>query len=152
MRRQLAPFVLLIVAFSLTVVSVGCSQPKPPDLTPKDNEQHILRVASLYGLYKNTHKGKGPATMDELKAWVKKMKPAELSKLKITDVEQTFTSPRDNQPYQLNDLRKAPGGMGGVLAYEKVGVNGKRMTVSSMGTTAELSEASMREAVPGFSG
>src|SRR3712207_7822251 len=56
------------------------------------------------------------------------------SRLEVEDVDRVLVSPRDDEPFVLVHL---PVGMGPVLAYEKTGVGGKRLVLSSQGTVRD---------------
>jgi hypothetical protein len=117
-------------------------------------EVHILKLSSLWSAYRQAHGNRAPDTIDQLKAWAKTQNQDRLKEMGIEDLEQAFVSPRDNQPYRLAKPNpKAPGahrGVQRVVAYEQVGVNGKRLTVSSMGSTSEMSEEELKSLVPGL--
>lgn len=134
---------LALVGF---ITTLGCGQRAP---APKEeSEVHILKIAMLWNGYRNAHSKKPPASVDELKAWALTLKPDQLATYKIDNVEDAFISPRDHQPYQLVKPGKTPGGMMPYLVYEKVGVKGKRMTASNMGSTREIDEAKLKEQIP----
>jgi hypothetical protein len=139
------------IVLALALVSlVGCSQgPTKSDLPPE--EKHILKLASLYSDFRGKN-GRPPKTIDELKAFAKKMSPEDLRQRGIEDVDKAFISPRDNQPYKL--VPPQPPKRGGppmpiVVVYETTGVDGKRMVASGMGGGAfELDDEKLREHVP----
>ena len=108
-------------------------------------ERHILKVASLYAQYKREHKEKAPASLDDLKAYAKKLPKEKQHQFGVEDPERMFISPRDNQPYGLNKVGPESEGMNRILVYEKVGVNGRRMTASPVGTVAEMDEGEFRK-------
>lgn len=133
----------LIVAVLLGSLAVGCGGGPPPANMPID-KQHIMALGMLWSDYKRVNK-KEPASPDELKSWAKKLKPDELSKLGITDLEKAFISPRDNEPYKFRSPGKDnPMGLGTVL-YEAKGVNGKRLTASNMGNASEMTDEEFNE-------
>jgi hypothetical protein len=140
----------LAVCCALVCLAPGCGR-KPSRTEMPEVEKHILKVPPLYNSYRSAHGGRPPATIDELKAWAKKLPKERLQKLGIEDVEQALTSPRDNQPYVLVDpavVKKAPMGMARVVVHEKEGVDGKRMTASLMGGGAqEMTEEEMQQAM-----
>jgi hypothetical protein len=71
----------------------------------------------------------------------------------MEDMDSTFTSPRDNQPYVLVKPEAGRAGPGGrppmVTVYEQTGVDGKRMAAGAMGAAFEMDEAKFQELVPG---
>jgi hypothetical protein len=108
------------------------------------SESHILKIVTVWTEYKKDHRNKPPTSLDELKAYAKKLSKDKQKQLGIEDPDKMFTSPRDNQPYGLNRVGTEMGGMNKILFYEKVGVNGLRMTASTMGTVAEVDETEFR--------
>ena len=110
---------------------------------PSD-QQHILKVASLCAQYKRENRAKLPTSIDELKAFAKKLSKEKQKQYGVDDVEKMFISPRDNQPYGINNTGSEHAGMTKILVYEQVGVNGKRMTASSLGTAQEVDEDEFR--------
>src|SRR5437763_1274492 len=83
-----------LLAFSLVS---GCNRPlevQEPPLT----QARIRKLAPLCRKYMIKQKKK-PGSIEELKAWVKKLSPTEQSELAIDDPETAFVSPRDNQPF-----------------------------------------------------
>jgi hypothetical protein len=108
------------------------------------SEQHILRMVTIWMQYKREHKNKAPASVDELKAYAKKLSKEKQQQYGVDDPDKMFVSPRDNQPYGMNKVGAEMGGMNKVLFYEQVGVNGLRMTASTIGTVAELDESEFR--------
>jgi hypothetical protein len=136
----------------LAGLAVGCGS--SPNLQPKEGQVHILKLSSLANQFRLNNR-RLPQDIDELKSWAHKLKPEELQKLGIDNLEDTFISPRDKQPYQINKPGNEPQakmGMVAVLIYEKGGVKGKHMTASSMGSFAELTrdqlKAQVRDAGP----
>ena len=137
-RRQA---ILGLVVFSL---AHGCSRPLEPQVPPLA-QARIRKLAALCSRYAVKQKKK-PASIEELKAWVKKMSPTEMGELGLEDPETAFISPRDNQPFIL--VKSGGSGPGDVLAYEKIGEGGKHYIVTPMGAGFELDEAELKRRVP----
>jgi hypothetical protein len=116
-------------------------------------EKHILKIASLYADYRGTHKGNPPRNAEELKTWAKGLKKEQLAARGMEDLDSTFTSPRDHQPYVLVKPEAGQAGPGGrppmVWVYEQTGVDGKRMAAGAMGAAFQMDEAKFQELVPG---
>jgi hypothetical protein len=132
---------------ALAPLFAGCS-PRPSRTELPDAERHILRFSSLYGEFQGTH-GRPPKSMDELKTWLKSQPKARLTRYNAEDVDQAVVSPRDKEPYVLIDpklVQQAPGGMARVIAHEKTGVGGKKMTVSRMGGAQEMTDEEIQQA------
>jgi hypothetical protein len=103
----------------------------------------IRNLASLCSQYAFKHKRR-PASIEELKAWLKKLSPAERQELRAEDPESALTSPRDNQPFVL--IRTAT--PRDILAYEKIGEGGKHYVVTATGGVIELEDAELKRRVP----
>ena len=71
-----------------------------------------------------------------------------LDVLKVENPDELFISERDNQPYVIGYGPKADGKPREVIAYEKTGVDGKRMVGYATGIVVELDDEHFREAVP----
>jgi hypothetical protein len=117
-------------------------------------DKQMMTLVSIYSTYRSKHGGKAPATVVELKKWVKSMKPDELDRLGFSDVDRLFVSPRDNQVFGMTQPRNdkaARMGAQGLIFYEKEGVNGKHMTVAGMGARpAEIDREMLKQRVPEF--
>jgi hypothetical protein len=132
-----------LVLFVLAGAAVGCG--KERDLTVDEGRTHILNAMSVWHEYRKANNNKAPKSMDEFKSWAKKnVKPETLQRMGYKDVDELLTSPRDGQPYELIPPHPAPPGMPSGMAgvaqsvmAEKVGVNGKRFSVTGMGNVME---------------
>src|SRR5262245_43674347 len=142
-RERIVRLVLVSVLLGFISLLAGCSGTNPQDTGLSSEAVHIAKIASLYMEFRSATRGKLPATAEELKAWAKTLPKERLASLNIEDVDKAFISPRDNEPYVLvrpEVVRRAPGGMAPVLAYEKTGVNGKRKAVSGMGSSFDMDD------------
>jgi hypothetical protein len=122
----------------------GCRQGVPYREQPSA-EARVQKLAALCSAYAVQQKRK-PASIDELKAWAKKLDKTEQARLGIEDPENAFVSPRDNEPYVL--VKSAGSGPGDVLAYERTGAGGKHYIVTPMGSAFELDKAELKRRVP----
>jgi hypothetical protein len=113
-------------------------------------EVNIQKIATIYREFTDAHRGKAPANVEELKAWATKLKKDKLTQLGIDDPEQAFTSPRDKQPYVVVPTRMNMLQPDMFVAYEKVGVGGKRLGVTAMGREFEVPEENLKYHVPGM--
>lgn len=147
---------LVALGLFAAVLNLACRSNPPEQPPPGEDEQQLMHLVQLYSQYQKKHGGKSPGTTDELKKWAKALPAAELTKLGITNVEEIFVSPRDNQPYQLaRPANSAAAKMGGqaVIFYEKTGANGKRRVIGGMGTRPrDLTDEELKAQVPDFSG
>lgn len=137
-RRQV---ILAVVAI---VLGNGCSKPLEVQEAPLIHTR-IRNLASLCTQYAVKHKKK-PASIEELKAWLKKLSRSELAELRIEDPETALTSPRDNQPFAL--VKGGALNPREILAYEQIGEGGKHYVVTATGGAFELDEADLKRRVP----
>ena len=114
---------------------------KPRQLSP--TEKQLKGIAALYRGYGAAF-GKPPPNMQALKAWGEKLDKQKLAHFEIDNVETLFVSERDGQPFVLVQL---PRGIGPVLAHEKVGAQGTRLVISSVGSVEEMDEARFQQAM-----
>jgi hypothetical protein len=134
---------LLELAALLALVN-GCG-PTVPYREQPAAEARIQKLAGLCSTYAVRNK-KSPASIEELKAWVKKLNRTEFARLGIEDPDTAFVSPRDHQPYVL--VRSSGSVRTTVLAYETIGEGGKRYIVTPLGQAFELNEAELKRRVP----
>jgi hypothetical protein len=135
----------LLVAVSLVL---GCGKREKKNLP--EGQLHILKMTSLWGQYRTTHGNKLAASTDQLTKWAHSLKPDQLSKMGIENLDEALVSPRDHEPYQVTAGKPNRMGIAPVVVYEKVGVNGKHFALSSMGNAGEVSEEALRNSVPGY--
>ena len=142
-RRLVAAQMLLgIIASALLA---GCER-KLERHEPPLAQSRIRKLAAICSKFTVKQKRK-PASMEEVKAWVKKLSPTELSELGgIEDADVAFVSPRDHELYVL--VKSGGSGPGDVLAYEKIGEEGKHYIVTPMGASFELEKAELQRRVP----
>jgi hypothetical protein len=143
-RRKVFSGQAVIGLVALTFLANGCRQ-GVPDREQPSAEARIQKLAGLSSSYAAKQRKK-PASIDELKAWAKKLDKTELAQMRIEDPESAFVSPRDNQPYVL--VKSAGSGPGDVLAYEKTGAGGKHYVVTPMGSAFELDDVELKRRVP----
>jgi hypothetical protein len=133
------------------VLLTGCSSTPPPE---PEEKSALHKVALLYGFYTRDHKGKAPASLDELKRYAQTLKKEQLAPLKLEpgQLDAVFVSPRDREPFVL---RPAPPGGAipdplnpPVIAYERNGSGGKRYVAFVTSNIEEVDEARFRQLVP----
>lgn len=138
------------IALCLLVLMAGCRSQTASQSTEESN---LKPLAVFYGRFQAQHRGQPPKDEAEFKEFLKTMTPADLETFKLKSADEIFTSSRDKQPYTIvygppQGPAKGPGGAP-IIAYEKVGVGGKRYIASSLGGIEEVDEARFKELVPG---
>jgi len=137
------------VLFAFCVVAAGCEGKTGRELEPV--EANVKNIAIFYGRYLSQNRGRTPPDQEALKKFITSHPATELAALKITDVEQLFVSPRDNQPYVvLYGAKLPPPGPSGspVIAYEKDGAGGRRFVAFANAGVEELDDVRFRQLVP----
>jgi hypothetical protein len=134
---------LLVVGFLV----LGCRNKEVKNLP--EAKLHILKMTSLWGQYRATH-GKSPASTEQLTKWARSLKPDQLAKMGIENLDEALTSPRDHEPYQVTAGKPNRMGIAPVVVYEKTGVKDKHYALSSMGNAGEVSEEALKNSVPGY--
>jgi hypothetical protein len=135
--------VIGLVAFGI-FVPVGCGK-KGGELP--ENEAHLKALTIMHGKYVQTHRGMGPTDEADFKKFIKTFSAGDLAgyRIDVNDLEKSFTSPRDNQPYGVAYRVKGagPGSSGGspMVVWEQAGSGGKRFVSDSLGKIEEIDEA-----------
>jgi hypothetical protein len=112
-----------------------------------ENEAHLKALSVMYGKYSRTHGGMGPIDEADFKKFVKSLNVGELEEFRIdpNDLDKTFTSPRDKQPYGIAYKVRGgvPGGPGGsqMVAWEQTGSGGKHVVADALGKIEEIDDA-----------
>ncbi len=135
-----------LLAFALAGCSPGGKASAPLQ------ESNLKPLGLLYGQFMGQHQGRPPESEAEFKKFIQEKGLGMLKQFNVPDVDSLFISPRDKQPYVvLYGPPKGPPGLAGqpVIAYEQVGVRGRRFVTNSLGTVEEVDEAKFRELVPG---
>jgi hypothetical protein len=121
----------------------GCGTSPTTVVGTAPAEQHIAQIVSVWIDYNRVHHKPAP-NIEALKNHLKTtMKSEQLERMNIKDQEAVFVSPRDQQKYVLL-VPRSP--LGGVILYEKNGVNGKHMTATSTGGINELDKKELEAA------
>ncbi len=132
-------FLLLALMFG---AALGCG-PKieAPESTEMRSNMRSLAVA--YGAYTRDNRGRPPKDEKAFRKWLDKQGPDYPQILKVESIDEIFISSRDNEPYVI-----AYGKAKRIVAYEAVGVEGKRFVADDLGVVEELDEATFDERVP----
>jgi hypothetical protein len=125
------------------VILAGCGG--TPSAAPASNAD-FQKLVALYSRMINA--GTPPTSEAEFKSAIKDRLKSVADALGVTDVDALFVSPRDGKPVVVVYGRRPPGMNSEVVAYEQVGVAGKRLVGFSLGTIEETDEQRFRELVP----
>ena len=138
--RSVLPVHFIAVLLTGVLLSTGC-QPEQAEVT----EQHttMKALATAYGQYISQHRGRPPKNEKSFRKYLESDAAEFLSNFGVEAVDDLFISPRDNEPYEI-----VYGKMAKIIAYEKVGVDGKRLIADDLGVVEEVDEAKFAELVP----
>ena len=137
--RPIATYFTLLF---LLAAFLGCGPGgEPEDVTEMRSNMRDLAVA--YGNYTKMNRGRVPKSEKSFRAWIDKQGPDFLTSLGVDNVDDIFVSTRDNQPYVV-----VYGKAEQIVAYEAVGVDGRRFITDNLGVTQEVDEATFNEMVP----
>ena len=126
----------------LVNVLCGCGAPAEPEAVQKQSAS-MRGLAVSYGQYISQHRGRPPKSEKVLRKFIEEQSDTFLDSFSAESIDDLFTSPRDNEPYVVVYGKKAS-----VVAYEKVGVDGKRFVAYDIGGVEEVDEAKFAELVP----
>lgn len=132
--RRLAKWCLALAA-----LAAGCS--RGPERALPSTAQDNLRVIGLVYHQASLKNGHAPRDAEELKPAMQRFKYS----------EGILVSPNDGQPYTIcwgvNVLQPGAGGTPPVLAYESVGVDGKKYVMNGMLTVKQMSDEELQQAL-----
>ena len=148
--RQVSRISLMAIA---GCVLASCQAETGPIAQEQTN---LSWLGSMYAMYIGAHQGQPPQTIDELRKFVsERTSAAELSRLKVNDVNQLFLSPRDGKPFAMVNYKKLPPREGGepspVVLYEAFGQGGQRAVAFLGGGTQVVNEGELPKLLPGAS-
>ena len=141
--KNLAPAITLLAAIAF--LTSGCRSS-----ATGANKQESSRLKPLVVLYTaaTTALSHPPKSEAEFKKFMASQKGKMLDMLHVQNPDELFISERDGQPYVVLYGPAANGKLRDVIAYEKDGVDGKRMVGYATGMVSELDAEHFREAVP----
>jgi hypothetical protein len=128
-------WLLIVVACGL----IGCgSRSTKPDPSPTN----LRQIQALYRVYTQVRGGVGPRDANEFKRFIRAEGSGDAQRLHVdlTQLDQLFISPRDEQPYLINyGLRLADEqNKRQIIVAERVGHNGKRAIGDLRGWVEEV--------------
>ncbi len=125
----------------------GCGKPQ----AVKGTGSTIKPLSILFFRYTAQHRGQTPLNREELEKFINAQGPTELEVLGAKDMNDLFTSARDQQPYIVRyGVTVPPPGPGGptVVAYETKGVSGRWLVAFSTAGVDEVDASKLKELVP----
>jgi hypothetical protein len=129
-------------------MALGCStQESGSDGTT--DVSRIKEITMLYVSFLNRNSGRPPANEEEFKRYVAERGEPLFNAAGVSSADELFVSPRDNEPYVIlygSDAAKLISK--GIVAYERTGVDGRRLVGQRTGSVEELDEAAFRQLVP----
>ena len=142
MKSVLIPMRILL-ALAIAASVIGCAETEDPESAKMTSNMRGLAVA--YGQFSSRHRGRPPKSEKELRAFIEKEMGGVTyaESYNMTSVDDLFISSRDNEPYEVIYGKKSK-----IVAYEKVGVDGKRFVAHDLGAAEEVDEATFAELVP----
>ncbi|MGI8981149.1 MAG: hypothetical protein ACR2FY_18130 [Pirellulaceae bacterium] len=136
-----------LMLLALVAGCLGCGTPGESNREREDSG--LKPLAIFYGRFVPQHQGKPPKDEAEFKAYLKEPQNAEELKetFNIADIEAMFISSRDKKPYIVIYGPTSGEGPAGapVVAYEQIGLEGKRFVASTMGAVEEVDEARFKQ-------
>jgi hypothetical protein len=124
--------------------SAGCGSsaggaPKP------EAQDRINKLLRLYTAYSDKNR-KGPPNEEALRAFGQKLTPAEReANMLPDDLDSIFSSPRDNQKFEVQYNIRIDPGQNRAVAWEAVGKDGRRFVALTIGYVEEYDEQTLAE-------
>jgi hypothetical protein len=143
--RMTGRVVLLLALAALA----GCNSAKR-DAARQRQSSHLRTLVSVYN-FAASKQGHPPAGETEFKSFIDTSAKPMIDSLKLSSPNELFVSERDGQPFVVVYSKRPPGMNPDVIAYEKTGVDGKRLVGYSLGMIEEVDEARFNQLVPAAS-
>lgn len=124
----------------VAVVLTGCPAEQPVVSESQDGSMRALAMG--YGQFVAQNRGRPPKNEAQFRKFFE-ANPLFLDGFGVESIDDVFVSPRDNEPYEIVYGKRAK-----IVAYEKVGVDGKRIVADDLGIVQEVDEAQFAELVP----
>jgi len=132
------------VALSAFVASTGCGR---QDVIQQAGHSRLAAIASTWNDYQVAHQGQLPVDEEELRKFLAghHSLPQLLKNAGVSTVDELFVSERDAQPYVLFFGEETNQFEGGIMGYERQGVDGQRIVGYRGGYVNVLDEARFQE-------
>lgn len=132
-----------VAAAALCLVFAGC--PSQTAAPVSDVQTRLSHLMNLYRFYVEKNQ-KGPASEEALREFGQKLSPEERANRLIgDDLENIFTSPRDNQKFLIKFNIKPEPSTNRALAWEATGKDGRHFVALTMGYIVEYDEEQLKQ-------
>jgi hypothetical protein len=132
-----------VVMAALCLGLAGC--PSQTAAPVSDAQTRLSHLMNLYRFYVEKNQ-KGPANEAALREFGQKLSPEErASRLIGDDLENIFTSPRDNQKFLIKFNFKPEPSTNKALAWEATGKDGRHFVALTMGYVVEYDEEQLKQ-------
>ena len=110
-----------------------------------DAKVRLTQLLRLYTVYSDKNR-KGPPNEQALRDFGQKLTPAEREASLIVDMDDDiFTSPRDNQKFNVRYNLRIDPGQNRAVAWEATGKDGKHFVALTMGYVEEYDEQTLKD-------
>lgn len=124
----------------------GCAGAKT-EAARKRESSHLRSLVSVYN-FAAAKLGHRPANQAEFKSFIAANARPMLDSQHVNSVDELFISERDGQPFVVLYGEPTKGAAADLVAYEQVGVAGKRLAGYSLGAIAEIDEQQLANLAP----
>lgn len=125
---------------SVTLTGIGCSK----SAAPSQDLGRFQAIAVQYGRYIGAHRGKPPVNEAELRKFIETQSGGDYQQYGAASLDELLTSPRDSQPMTFVYAFAGPADADTIVAYEAIGVGGKRIALTALGGVTELEEETLQ--------
>ena len=133
--KTFLPLGVCVAIVLFCVLPLGCGT----RTESQQREESNLKPLAIYCIQYHSERGQPPASEEEFKQFVR-------AQGLDADVDGLFISSRDGEPYVI--LCGPDAANSQIVAYERVGVGGKRFVADNLGGIEEVDETRFRELVP----
>jgi hypothetical protein len=125
-------------------VTLGCGG---GDRGPSDAPPRLRSVVALYNMMKSST-GRPPNSEQEFKEFIASKGSLTLDKSGVANADELLISDRDGEPYVIVYGTRPKGMHPDLVAYENVGVDGKRLVGFGLGIVELADESKFSELAP----
>jgi hypothetical protein len=140
----------------------GCGSGKEYSPTLPEEHTQLRQLAVLLGQFQSRNRGQLPRSEQEFKKFLQGLPAEQRQSMGVTDIDAFFVSKRDGEPLIIRyGQAGGPPGLGGpskagepgkgpsepVVAYEKTGIEGKRLVAHSTGRVELVDEQQFQQLI-----